>query len=571
MNTDPDYKTYSIDELLSAYENIDKESYPERADVLLDEIHAREEGTTADTAETTQNFEYTAPKGNWFVLHWRGLLPLGTSYWINVFAINLVVIFSTPLIFDYISISTSSAASSGLSLIVFYILISSLLAWQLVGLYRSANKHESRGGSAGWAVMAKIMILIGLTRFCFDMYQTGVPFILESAKLVAGKSAFPPATIRVMNQGTEVELQGAFEFGTSDKLAEVLAEHPSINIIHLNSVGGRIAEAQKLAELIKQYNLKTYSKTQCASACPIAFLAGTEKLISTEAKLEFHSASFAGVSGSEYAELNEGLLAQLAEADVSSWFIDKVSKVSSDDLWAPTNKELIRAGIVDSVVDSGEYAYSGVSDWENPVGIEQEMQKHEVYLTLYQFDKESYDVIHDMMLKGIQDGTPLNTVLTIVQNFLYVEKMDHYMKHGGDDEVIAYIESQVAQMEYLQEDYPAKCASYTYPEQFANSVTDDIPNLLPSALVEQEEAAFNSLIKSLFSDNYTFNDEEQTQQFTTIIEKIVGVNPSYAKVLNNAENYTNEPEKLCAVGIVINKEINNLPKQTAGALIRSLY
>lgn len=571
MNTDPDYKTYSVDELLSAYENIDKESYPERADVLLDEIHSRKEGTAEANPETPQNFEYIAPKGNWFTLHWNGLLPLGSSYWINVFAINLVVIFSTPLVFDYISISTSSAVSSGLSLIAFYIFISCLLFWQLVGLYRSANKHESRGGSAGWAFMAKIMILIGLSRFCFDMYQTGVPFILESAKLVAGKSAFPPAIIRVMNQGTEVELQGAFEFGTSDKLAEVLAEHPSIKIIHLNSIGGRIAEAQKLAEIIKQYDLITYSKTQCASACPIAFLAGKEKLISTEAKLEFHSASFAGVSGSEFTELNEGLLAQLAEAGVPSWFINKVSKVSSDDLWSPTNKELIRAGIIDTVVDSGEYANSGVNDWKNPVGLEQEMQKHELYLTLYKFDKESYEIVRGIMLESIQEGTPLNTVLTNIQNYLYIERINHYMNRGGDDEVIAYIQSQTAQMEYLQADYPAKCASYSYPDQVSSTVIDDITNLLPSELVEQEKIAFNSLIKSLSSTNYIFNDEEQTEQLTQVIEKIVGIDASYADVLINATNYKSEPAKLCTVGIMLNTEITKLPKKTAGALLRSFY
>lgn len=50
-----------------------------------------------------------------------------------------------------------------------------------------------------------------------------------------------------MNQGTEVELLGGFEFGTSNNLAQVLVDNPSVKIIHLNSMGGRIAEAKKLA------------------------------------------------------------------------------------------------------------------------------------------------------------------------------------------------------------------------------------------------------------------------------------------------------------------------------------
>ncbi|MFT6690729.1 MAG: ATP-dependent protease ClpP protease subunit [Colwellia sp.] len=575
MSTEPNYKNYAFEDLENTYSYIDKEAYPERTKKLREEIESRlkagKEFIEQNPTENSLVKEYQAPDGNWFKLHWQGLLPLEFSYWVNVFAIGLILLFISPPLFQYLADSDASPALRGFIIIVFYILVTGISVWQFTGLYRSANKHSSRGGSTGWAMIAKLMVLIGIGRYCYDMNQTGVPFILESGKLVVGSSQLPPLSIRVMNQGTEVELLGGLEFGTSNHLSQVLVDNPSIKIIHLNSMGGRTAEAKKLALLVKKNNLITYSKTQCLSACPIVFLAGKKKLLGDSAKLGFHSASFGGVSGSEVEELNKSLLSQLEEAKVPSWFVKKVSKVSSEDVWNPSTDELIKAGIIDKIVDSGNYALSGVNDWKNPTTIDQELQKHEVYKSLNQFDIEGYKTVRDRMVNGIKDGTPLNTITTSVNHYLYVERLNHYMQLAGDEEVIQYMESQIAQMEYLKNDYPAKCASYTYPDVFNTNIANDIPSLLPSEVSDKETFAFNSLIKSLSSENYIVDKDEQTTIITGVVEKMIAVDSSYGDVLSNPTKYHEEPEKLCTVGIMLNKEINALPIEKAGSLLRSFY
>lgn len=575
MNEEPDYKNYDIAELESTYSYIDKEAYPERAKKLREEIESRlkvgKESIAKKLTEDSLIDEYQAPVGNWFKLHWQGMLPLDLSYWVNVFAIGLLLLFISPVLFQNLTDSNASPALRGGIIITFYVLITGISVWQLTGLYRSADKHTSRGGSTGWAMMAKLMVLIGIGRYCYDLNQTGVPFILESGKLIVGTSQLPPLSIRVMNQGTEVEILGGLEFGTSNNLAQVLADNPSVKIIHLNSMGGRIAEAKKLALLVKKNKLITYSKTQCLSACPIVFLAGKKKLLGDSAKLGFHSASFGDVSGSEVEELNKSLLSQLEEAKVPSWFIKKVSKINSEDVWYPSTDELIKAGFIDKVVDSGNYALSGVNDWQNPTTIDHELQKHEVYKSLNQFDKEGYKIVRDWMVTGIKDGTPLNTITNKVNSYLYVERLSHYMQLGGDEEVIQYMESQIVQMEYLKNDYPAKCASYTYPEVFDSDIAYDIASLLPSEVSEKETIAFNLLIKSLSPENYIVNKNEQTTIITDVVEKMIAVDSSYGDVLSNPAKYHEEPEKLCTVGIMLNKEINALPIEKAGSLLRSFY
>lgn len=47
-------------------------------------------------------------------------------------------------------------------------------------------------------------------------------------------------------EGTELELAGGMPFGTTDAVKKFLDAAPAVQVIHLNSQGGRINEAYKL-------------------------------------------------------------------------------------------------------------------------------------------------------------------------------------------------------------------------------------------------------------------------------------------------------------------------------------
>ena len=95
--------------------------------------------------------------------------------------------------------------------------------------------------------------------------------------------------------------------------------------------------------------------------------------------------------------------------------------------------------------------------------------------------------------------------------------------------------------------------------------------LVPATINEKETLALNSLIQSLSIDNYIVNATEQNELITQVINKMIAFDASYGDVLSTPTDYKNEPEKLCAVGIMLNKEINLLPKEKAGALLRSFF
>src|SRR5439155_11997846 len=102
-------------------------------------------------------------------------------------------------------------------------------------------------------------------------------------------------TLRLLRQNTELEVSGGIGFGLTDEVKRYLDAYPGIQVIHLNSIGGRIVEAHKLRDLIASRKLTTYSSEGCLSACATAFLGGVVRVLHEDARLGFHQPSFPGV------------------------------------------------------------------------------------------------------------------------------------------------------------------------------------------------------------------------------------------------------------------------------------
>ena len=79
----------------------------------------------------------------------------------------------------------------------------------------------------------------------------------------------------------------------------MLNEYPTVRILHLNSNGGRLAEAEKLKNMVTTRNLDTYVNIECQSACVTVFVAGHNRLISKRAVIGLHRPFFPGTDDTE--------------------------------------------------------------------------------------------------------------------------------------------------------------------------------------------------------------------------------------------------------------------------------
>ena len=158
--------------------------------------------------------------------------------------------------------------------------------------------------------------------------------------------------------------------GDYEYLRETLAENTSIKTLQLNSIGGLIETAFAMSDLIIDYELDTYVKGECASACTTLLVSGENRIVERGSKVGFHQSSWSADSMRDWYEYNKAYegwdnvfeftewlykdtqesfyreMQFLIERNVDPLFAIKTLKAESDDMWYPRRKELISSGFI---------------------------------------------------------------------------------------------------------------------------------------------------------------------------------------------------------------------------------
>jgi hypothetical protein len=299
-----------------------------------------------------------AQDNGFFVNFWRGHYSLPFSFWVVGFFGILLIVFAI-----------------GLSLIFFnradfdpYLLFAYLVAiwlgtgmWALfhgVGTWRSSRRHAARmsaqGKSALWAKLARIVVVGGAMGLVAGFARTATPQLAEGWRIAfRNDPAIPGFALRVMRNGTELEIAGGLKYGLASDFDKLVRAFPLIETVRLDSAGGRIGEAVKLARLIRERGLATYVSRQCLSACTIAFASGRERWLNAGAQLGYHVGAFAG------RENAAGMREVLLRAGLPPSFVARVISHSSRQMWYPTEAELLAAHVITGTTDTDGASVSG--------------------------------------------------------------------------------------------------------------------------------------------------------------------------------------------------------------------
>lgn len=293
--------------------------------------------------------------GNYFLRHWRGQLSLPVSYWINGSLLGVALL----ILFKVIGSATQDWDLRPIAFLSLGMLVSAILVtvWSMVGIWRSAGKHAGRGGSAGWARVAQVVTILSTLSFGVRLYTEVGPQMKEFASIATGRDDLGIVKATVSHDGQTLLLQGAIGTGSMDEVLKVLSTAPNVKSIMLNSHGGRLREAEQLAQLVRERKLDTYVELQCLSACTFVFLAGADRAATPNAQIGFHQPSFPGMTSA-----NAGLQTMLdvyRTAGISEGFIAKVRETPSESMWYPTRDELIDNGVINRVSLGGETASWG--------------------------------------------------------------------------------------------------------------------------------------------------------------------------------------------------------------------
>jgi ATP-dependent protease ClpP protease subunit len=275
------------------------------------------------------------PAAGYLVRHWRGDLSLGVSYWVNCLVVSVAA---------QIGVYLSVWLSIPIVLVMFLSFVV-LTCWQVVGTWRSAQKHAGHGGTPAVALLAKVVMVIWVLAAANSLATKWVPLGTDIWEGIRFEKAMPACQVRTLPGGKAVEIAGGLPPGSAAKLAEVLKATPQATVVYVNSIGGLVVEGQKAGQMIREQGLSTYTEG-CASAATLIFISGKERTIKEGAKIGFHAPKGYGMWAHEKTIDDSMTRETMTEAGVSQDFINRVMATPTEKLWFPTVDEMRRANVI---------------------------------------------------------------------------------------------------------------------------------------------------------------------------------------------------------------------------------
>ena len=281
---------------------------------------------------------------NYFRRHWAGHLSLPVSYWVNGALLSALI--AAAVEFVARRMSDEGGTLRGIALIALaYAAFSALFwVWSSVGIWRSAYWHRRRGGTPGWGLAARALVVLSAAAILFRSGDIALQ-MREMGTLAAGRDSIG-AIAEMAVSGDELSVRGNLAAGAAERFETLLAASPAVRRVVLTSPGGRMLEAERMAASIRKRRLDARVEQYCLSACTSLLLAGRERTAPEQARIGFHQPSFPGTDAYEMREAIERTRAEYLAAGVSDAFVARALVTPAQSMWFPPPDELIEANVL---------------------------------------------------------------------------------------------------------------------------------------------------------------------------------------------------------------------------------
>lgn len=502
---------------------------------------------------------YSGPLA-FFRRHLNGDYSLGRSYWLHTFVLQLalvaLVLGALPALVEDLPARVGSSSA-------LFVSVGSLALWLwgVIGTWRSAGKHVSRGGRATWANLAKVAIILGALRAVADV-GVALPSFKEHWQVAWGKQLGAPVTLELRADGKSLLLSGGINDGSAAKLEEALGRAPGVRTIVLASDGGWIREGERLAAVIRERKLNTYVEQRCSSACTVAFLAGVDRAAAPDARIGFHAARFVGAPAG--VQESSRLKKLYQQAGLPAPFVEKALSTDTKDMWYPSQSAMIDAGVLTRRSSGGETAALATST-RSREDLENGLRKVALFDLFAQRDPQTFGRMMDAAWDGVQRGAPDSEVIRRLREVMLPAVMA-YVPLASEELVLQYHELTIAQVEALERIDLAACGSLVFGDEGAQRAV----GLLPKELREREIALLTKALQE--GDERLRRRPTQTevsQAATTATREMR--QDQLDLFIDDALRKAAPPAKRCEAAKAWTASVAALPKGQRASVLRVLY
>jgi hypothetical protein len=283
---------------------------------------------------------------NYLQRHWSGHLSLPVSYWVNGALLSALILAAVEYLIRRLAEGGGSLRGIAIVALVYLGFSAILWVWSSVGIWRSAYWHRRRGGTPGWGLAARTLVVLSLIVTLFrsgDLALTAA----ELGTLAQGRDSIGEiARMTVSKDGRQLLVRGNLAAGAAARFDGVLGKSPAVKEVVLTSPGGRMLEAERMAALIRARGLDTRVDDHCLSACTSLLLAGRTRTAPETARIGFHQPSFPGLSAYDLSDAVERTRAEYLAAGVEDQFVRRALATPAQSMWLPTPEQLVEARVL---------------------------------------------------------------------------------------------------------------------------------------------------------------------------------------------------------------------------------
>lgn len=399
--------------------------------------------------------------------HWNGDLSFFTSFWVNVFLVNILISLFEVLLLNF-PITSNPVTISQTSLVYSFLIFVFVYPWQIIGLWRSVGKYSIEANKRLWPGIVKVLIILGFFLTLGNLTNSWKEY--EALyKIGFAKDKHAGYRISLVNDNTLIHLKGRLGFGISKEVIKTLSDNPDIKGIILDSIGGWIYEGRELSKIILINNLDTYTVKGCHSACVTAFISGNKRFLAKGANIGFHQYNMAYEGLEPYFDMayeQEKDLNIYKRQGVSQWFIDKMFKAKHDDFWYPTIDEMLDASVIHKVINPSSLKSIKYKDFDKS-DVEKALKNIPVFEAIKKYEPRIYKQILQKMEIQMKNGASIIEMQQEVGNYMQLI-LGRVLPITSDEALVRFAYETTGVLKVLKNKNPILCVKNLFPEKYGS-------------------------------------------------------------------------------------------------------
>ncbi len=293
---------------------------------------------------TTRQHHRRGKEPGLFRKHLNGDYSLARSYWLHTVLLGWGLAALGRYTIGQIG-ERQTMSYVSLAIIAFQPIALLVWMWSTAGTAMSAIKTFFSGGSRFWSIVT--IAVLASTTFGMALQVAGMgPFLREHWEVVQGKQPTAGFSVRLKDGGRVIEFKGGVNEGAARALDKAIADAPKVSTIVLNSPGGWIKEGERMAQVIRRYQVHTHVDEECFSSCTLVFLAGLDRTASARAAVGFHRGRAIGENSRRHSPQSQEEADIYLRAGLQKDFVQKILATPHSDIWVPTRRELLQAKVL---------------------------------------------------------------------------------------------------------------------------------------------------------------------------------------------------------------------------------